>query len=78
MFIVNKADGALAIPAARLLDSSRLSWSNAVSTTMHVWMEDSVLLASAHTGKGVEKVWNKILEFRSLLLNSGGLEAKRQ
>ena len=33
-----------------------------------------VLLTSAHTGKGVDKVWNKILRVSILLLiNRGGL-----
>lgn len=76
MLIVNKADTTL-LPAARSTAADYRGATQFIRPRVPGW-KTPVVLASAHTGDGVEKVWNKILEFRTLLLETGGLEEKRQ
>jgi LAO/AO transport system kinase len=76
MLIVNKADGNL-LPAARSTAADYRGAMQFIRPRVEGW-KTPVLLTSAHTGEGVDKVWSKILEFQSLLINSGGLEKKRK
>jgi len=76
MLIVNKADGNL-LPAARSTAVDYRGATQFIRPRTPGW-KTPVLLTSAHTGEGVPKVWKKILEFRSLLMETGELSKKRQ
>lgn len=76
MLVVNKADGTL-LPAARSTAADYRGAMQFIRPRVEGW-KTPVLLTSAHTGEGVDTVWSKILEFQALLIDSGGLEKKRQ
>jgi LAO/AO transport system kinase len=76
MLIVNKADGTL-LPAARHTASDYRGAMQFQRPRTPGW-KTPVLLASAYTGEGVDKVWNKIQEFRNLLIDTGELQEKRK
>ena len=75
MLIVNKADGNL-LQAARSTASQYRGAMTLLRPRTEGWTTP-VLLTSAYTGEGVPEVWDKICEFRSLMLTSGELEEKR-
>ena len=76
MLIVNKADGTL-LPAARHTASDYRGAVQFLRPRTPGW-KTPVLLTSAYTGEGVDKVWNKIQEFRILLMETGELQNKRR
>jgi len=76
MIVVNKANGAL-LSAAR---STAADYRNAMKfqrRKVQSW-DPPVLLASAHTGRGVYKTWEEICLFREEMLKNGELAKKRK
>lgn len=76
ILIVNKADGSL-LQAARSTASEYRAAVNFLRPRMEGW-STPVLLTSAYTGKGVDKVWQKILQFRTKMVEMGELQEKRK
>ncbi|XP_071609830.1 methylmalonic aciduria type A protein, mitochondrial isoform X2 [Heliangelus exortis] len=68
---INKADGDLVVPARRIQ-------AEYVSAMKLLRKRSKVLRISAKTGEGVSEMWEKMTEFRDLMLTSGELIAKRR
>ncbi|KFP06260.1 hypothetical protein N300_03054, partial [Calypte anna] len=73
---VNKADGDLVVPARRI-QAEYVSAMKLLRKRSKVW-KPKVLRISAKTGEGVSEMWDKMTEFRDLMLTSGELIAKRR
>ena len=81
MVVITKADGKF-LEAAR---STASDYSGALRMmprsgllSLPGWETPPVVLVSSHDDKGLEHVWEKICLFRSLMVESGELELKRQ
>ena len=77
MLVVNKADGNL-LPAAR---TTAADYGAAMRFFRHRddgWDVPPILLVSAKTGEGMERVWEEIGRFRRIMVESGELIKKRQ
>ncbi|XP_071609828.1 methylmalonic aciduria type A protein, mitochondrial isoform X1 [Heliangelus exortis] len=73
---INKADGDLVVPARRI-QAEYVSAMKLLRKRSKVW-RPKVLRISAKTGEGVSEMWEKMTEFRDLMLTSGELIAKRR
>uniref|UniRef100_A0A6J0SV10 Methylmalonic aciduria type A protein, mitochondrial n=1 Tax=Pogona vitticeps TaxID=103695 RepID=A0A6J0SV10_9SAUR len=76
LVVVNKADGDLIVPARRI-QAEYISALKLLRKRSQVW-RPQVMRISAKTGEGVSDVWDKMTEFRGLMLASGELLAKRR
>ncbi|XP_042652923.1 methylmalonic aciduria type A protein, mitochondrial isoform X2 [Tyto alba] len=68
---INKADGDLVVPARRIQ-------AEYVSAMKLLRKRSKVMRISAKTGEGISDMWDKMMEFRDLMLTSGELIAKRR
>ncbi|XP_068259453.1 methylmalonic aciduria type A protein, mitochondrial isoform X2 [Nyctibius grandis] len=73
---INKADGDLVVPARRI-QAEYVSAMKLLRKRSKVW-RPKVMRISAKTGEGVSDMWDKMTEFRDLMLTSGELIAKRR
>lgn len=75
LIIVNKADGSL-LPSAK---HTKADYAGAMQFVRrkHVHWESKVLMISAQTGHNFEAVEQKIQEFHKMMIENGGLYAKR-
>nr|XP_056711467.1 methylmalonic aciduria type A protein, mitochondrial isoform X1 [Euleptes europaea] len=73
---VTKADGDLIVPARRI-QAEYISALKLLRKRSKVW-SPKVMRISARTGEGISDVWDKMTEFRDLMLASGELITKRQ
>ncbi|KAM9662075.1 methylmalonic aciduria type A protein, mitochondrial isoform 2-T2 [Morphnus guianensis] len=73
---INKADGDLIVPARRI-QAEYVSAMKLLRKRSKVW-RPKVMRISAKTGEGVSDMWDKMTEFRDLMLTSGELIAKRR
>lgn len=76
MLIVNKADGSL-LQAARSTASEYRAAVHFLRPRMEGW-STPVVLTSAYTGTGVDYVWQKIMQFRTKMVETGELQEKRK
>lgn len=74
--VVNKADGNL-LTAARTTAGDYKNATHFFRSKMKGWETVPVLLASAETGEGVEKVWSEICRYRNVIIKNGELQRKR-
>ncbi|XP_075006149.1 methylmalonic aciduria type A protein, mitochondrial isoform X2 [Calonectris borealis] len=68
---INKADGDLVVPARRIQ-------AEYVSAMKLLRKRSKVMRISAKTGEGISDMWDKMTEFRDVMLTSGELIAKRR
>ncbi|KFP91651.1 hypothetical protein N311_03155, partial [Apaloderma vittatum] len=73
---VNKADGDLVVPARRI-QAEYVSAMKLLRKRSKVW-RPKVMRISAKTGEGISDMWDKMTEFRDVMLRSGELIAKRR
>ncbi|XP_064306349.1 methylmalonic aciduria type A protein, mitochondrial isoform X1 [Phalacrocorax carbo] len=73
---INKADGDLVVPARRI-QAEYVSAMKLLRKRSKVW-RPKVMRVSAKTGEGISDMWDKMTEFRDLMLTSGELIAKRR
>ncbi|XP_021251134.1 methylmalonic aciduria type A protein, mitochondrial isoform X3 [Numida meleagris] len=73
---INKADGDLIVPARRI-QAEYVSALKLLRKRSKVW-RPKVMRISAKTGEGISDMWDKMTEFRDLMLTSGELIAKRR
>ncbi|XP_071664127.1 methylmalonic aciduria type A protein, mitochondrial isoform X1 [Patagioenas fasciata] len=73
---INKADGDLVVPARRI-QAEYISAMKLLRKRSKVW-RPKVMRISAKTGEGISDMWDKMTEFRDLMLTSGELIAKRR
>ncbi|XP_030348100.1 methylmalonic aciduria type A protein, mitochondrial isoform X2 [Strigops habroptila] len=73
---INKADGDLVVPARRI-QAEYVSAMKLLRKRSKVW-RPKVMRISAKTGEGISDMWDKMTEFRDLMLTSGELIAKRR
>ncbi|TRZ20341.1 hypothetical protein HGM15179_006764 [Zosterops borbonicus] len=73
---INKADGDLVVPARRI-QAEYVSAMKLLRKRSKVW-RPKVIRISAKTGEGISDMWDKMTEFRDLMLSSGELLAKRR
>ncbi|XP_062349855.1 methylmalonic aciduria type A protein, mitochondrial [Cinclus cinclus] len=73
---VTKADGDLVVPARRI-QAEYVSAMKLLRKRSKVW-RPKVMRISAKTGEGISDMWDKMTEFRDLMLTSGELVAKRR
>ncbi|XP_009960407.1 PREDICTED: methylmalonic aciduria type A protein, mitochondrial [Leptosomus discolor] len=73
---INKADGDLVVPARRI-QAEYVSAMKLLRKRSKVW-RPKVMRISAKTGEGILDMWDKMTEFRDLMLTSGELIAKRR
>uniref|UniRef100_A0A8B9P4I9 Metabolism of cobalamin associated A n=1 Tax=Apteryx owenii TaxID=8824 RepID=A0A8B9P4I9_APTOW len=73
---INKADGDLVVPARRI-QAEYVSAMKLLRKRSKVW-RPKVMRISAKTGEGISDMWDKMTEFRDLVLMSGELIAKRR
>ncbi|XP_053921119.1 methylmalonic aciduria type A protein, mitochondrial [Cuculus canorus] len=73
---INKADGDLIVPARRI-QAEYVSALKLLRKRSKVW-RPQVVRISAKTGEGISDMWDKMTEFRDLMLTSGELIAKRR
>uniref|UniRef100_A0A669PC25 Metabolism of cobalamin associated A n=1 Tax=Phasianus colchicus TaxID=9054 RepID=A0A669PC25_PHACC len=73
---INKADGDLIVPARRI-QAEYVSAMKLLRKRSKVW-RPKVIRISAKTGEGISDMWDKMTEFRDLMLTSGELIAKRR
>ncbi|KAM6345839.1 methylmalonic aciduria type A protein, mitochondrial-like [Podargus strigoides] len=73
---INKADGDLVVPARRI-QAEYVSAMKLLRKRSKVW-RPKVMRISAKTGEGISDMWDKMTEFRDLMLTSGELTAKRR
>nr|XP_009941181.1 PREDICTED: methylmalonic aciduria type A protein, mitochondrial [Opisthocomus hoazin] len=73
---INKADGDLIVPARRI-QAEYISAMKLLRKRSKVW-RPKVMRISSKTGEGISDMWDKMTEFRDLMLTSGELIAKRQ
>ncbi|XP_050183308.1 methylmalonic aciduria type A protein, mitochondrial [Myiozetetes cayanensis] len=73
---INKADGDLVV-AARRIQAEYISAMKLLHKRSRVW-RPKVMRISAKTGEGISDMWDKMTEFRDLMLTSGELIAKRR
>ncbi|XP_051646932.1 methylmalonic aciduria type A protein, mitochondrial isoform X1 [Manacus candei] len=73
---INKADGDLVV-AARRIQAEYISAMKLLRKRSKVW-RPKVMRISAKTGEGISDMWDKMTEFRDLMLTSGELVAKRR
>ncbi|XP_025943286.1 methylmalonic aciduria type A protein, mitochondrial isoform X5 [Apteryx rowi] len=67
---INKADGDLVVPARRI-QAEYVSAMKLLRKRSKVW-RPKVMRISAKTGEGISDMWDKMTEFRDLVLMSGG------
>ncbi|XP_023369248.1 methylmalonic aciduria type A protein, mitochondrial isoform X2 [Otolemur garnettii] len=73
---VTKSDGDLIVPARRI-QAEYVSALKLLRKRSEVW-KPKVIRISARSGEGISEMWDKMKEFRELMLASGELTAKRQ
>ncbi|KAJ6668765.1 hypothetical protein lerEdw1_012249 [Lerista edwardsae] len=73
---ITKADGDLVVPARRI-QAEYVSALKLLRKRSKVW-RPKVMRISAKTGEGISDMWDKMTEFRDLMLTSGELITKRQ
>ncbi|PKK28894.1 methylmalonic aciduria (cobalamin deficiency) cblA type [Columba livia] len=73
---INKADGDLVVPARRI-QAEYISAMKLLRKRSKVW-RPKVMRISSKTGEGISDMWDKMTEFRDLMLTSGELIAKRR
>ncbi|KAL8207121.1 UNVERIFIED_CONTAM: hypothetical protein K2H54_045336, partial [Gekko kuhli] len=73
---VTKADGDLIVPARRI-QAEYISALKLLRKRSKVW-SPKVMRISARTGEGVSDMWDKMTEFRDLMLANGELITKRR
>ncbi|KFQ33521.1 hypothetical protein N332_13610, partial [Mesitornis unicolor] len=73
---INKADGDLVVPARRI-QAEYVSAMKLLRKRSKVW-RPKVMGISAKTGEGISDMWDKMTEFRDLMLTSGELIARRR
>ncbi|OPJ75895.1 methylmalonic aciduria type A protein, mitochondrial isoform B [Patagioenas fasciata monilis] len=66
---INKADGDLVVPARRI-QAEYISAMKLLRKRSKVW-RPKVMRISAKTGEGISDMWDKMTEFRDLMLTSG-------
>uniref|UniRef100_A0A8C8R941 Metabolism of cobalamin associated A n=1 Tax=Pelusios castaneus TaxID=367368 RepID=A0A8C8R941_9SAUR len=76
LVVVTKADGDLVVPARRI-QAEYVSAMKLLRKRSKVW-RPKVMRISAKTGEGISDLWDKMTEFRDLMLTSGELITKRQ
>jgi LAO/AO transport system kinase len=75
LVVVNKADGEMAAAAERSATDYRSAMRLLRPRSAH-W-EVPVVTCSALEGRGIERIWSLIGDFRSVMTRSGDLEAHR-
>lgn len=75
LIVVNKADGALEQPA-KLARSQLVSALHLMRPRSPNW-KPHVLLTSALTNKGIGEVWDAVINYQSIMLDTGELTANR-
>ncbi|CAI5784286.1 methylmalonic aciduria type A protein, mitochondrial isoform X1 [Podarcis lilfordi] len=73
---VTKADGDLVVPARRI-QAEYVSALKLLRKRSKVW-SPKVIRISAKTGEGISDIWDKMTEFRDLMLTSSELMTKRR
>ncbi|XP_054845527.1 methylmalonic aciduria type A protein, mitochondrial isoform X1 [Eublepharis macularius] len=73
---VTKADGDLVVPARRI-QAEYISALKLLRKRSKIW-SPKVMRISARTGEGISDMWDKMTEFRELMLASGELITKRR
>ncbi|KFQ83407.1 hypothetical protein N337_07497, partial [Phoenicopterus ruber ruber] len=73
---INKADGDLVVPARRI-QAEYVSAMKLLRKRSKVW-RPKVMRISAKTGEGISDMWDKMTEFRDLMLASGELVSRRR
>ncbi|XP_029796435.1 methylmalonic aciduria type A protein, mitochondrial isoform X2 [Suricata suricatta] len=73
---ITKSDGDLIVPARRI-QAEYVSALKLLRRRSEVW-RPKVIRISARSGEGITEMWDKMKEFRDLMLASGELAAKRQ
>uniref|UniRef100_A0A8C3YGI1 Metabolism of cobalamin associated A n=1 Tax=Catagonus wagneri TaxID=51154 RepID=A0A8C3YGI1_9CETA len=73
---VTKSDGDLIVPARRI-QAEYVSALKLLRSRSGVW-RPKVIRISARSGEGITEMWDKMKEFRDVMLASGELTAKRQ
>ncbi|XP_006023781.3 methylmalonic aciduria type A protein, mitochondrial isoform X2 [Alligator sinensis] len=76
LVVVTKADGDLVVPARRI-QAEYVSALKLLRKRSEVW-KPKVMRISAKTGEGISDMWDKMTEFRDLVLMSGELLTKRR
>ncbi|KAL8604078.1 hypothetical protein ACOMHN_024903 [Nucella lapillus] len=76
LVVVNKSDGDLE-PAARRIQAEYISALKFMKKRLHVW-RPRVLRISSKTGQGMEKLWDKMCEYRQKTTEAGELKKKRE
>ncbi|KYO46369.1 methylmalonic aciduria type A protein, mitochondrial isoform B [Alligator mississippiensis] len=76
LVVVTKADGDLVVPARRI-QAEYVSALKLLRKRSKVW-KPKVMRISAKTGEGISDMWDKMTEFRDLVLMSGELLTKRR
>jgi len=77
MLCVNKADGNL-LPAARTTASDYEAAMRFFRHREDGWDVPPVLLVSAKTGEGIERVWEEIVRYQQIMTTNGELQKRRQ
>ncbi|XP_036171006.1 methylmalonic aciduria type A protein, mitochondrial isoform X2 [Myotis myotis] len=73
---ITKSDGDLVVPARRI-QAEYVSALKLLRKRSEVW-RPKVVRISSRTGEGIAEMWDKMREFRDLMLASGELTARRQ
>ncbi|XP_004708807.1 methylmalonic aciduria type A protein, mitochondrial [Echinops telfairi] len=73
---VTKSDGDLVVPARRI-QAEYVSALKLLRKRSEVW-RPKVIRISSRSGEGITEMWDKMQEFRDLMLTSGELATKRQ
>ncbi|XP_053514394.1 methylmalonic aciduria type A protein, mitochondrial isoform X2 [Artibeus jamaicensis] len=73
---ITKSDGDLIVPARRI-QAEYVSALKLLRRRSRVW-KPKVVRISARSGEGIAEMWDKMREFRDLMLGSGELTARRQ
>lgn len=76
MLVVNKADGSL-LPTAQITAAEYKSATQFFRSKMKGWETPPVLLASAETGRGIEEIWKRVVDYRKLVIENGELQKNR-
>lgn len=73
---ITKSDGDLVVPARRI-QAEYVSALKLLRKRSEVW-RPKVVRISSRSGEGITEMWDKMKEFRDLMLASGELIARRQ
>ncbi|XP_075399844.1 methylmalonic aciduria type A protein, mitochondrial [Tenrec ecaudatus] len=76
LVVVTKSDGDLVVPARRI-QAEYVSALKLLRKRSEVW-RPKVIRISSRSGEGITEMWDKMQEFRDLMITSGELATKRQ